>query len=214
MILFLKGCGSLFWESPSSKKIFNGLQHSFQVWQGFINVSESFSYKNSLFILATTRKENFEINSTFISGFLVYLGLLNGDFCILRFLKKQNLAYQKINWLRSVILLHSNSVGVLGQVFIVSHSYQTFFGFPGLDLNIDCELHDHVITRFTSVGIRARLRNEVIFVYYFHFFSVPLSFLMFGLFIFLFFVSALYKKKKRGVIFHLVIVSNHISSIY
>jgi len=30
-ILFLKGCGSLFWESPSSTKIFNGLQHSFQV---------------------------------------------------------------------------------------------------------------------------------------------------------------------------------------
>ena len=43
-ILFLKGCDSFFWESPVSTKIFNGLQHSFQVWQGFINVSESFSY--------------------------------------------------------------------------------------------------------------------------------------------------------------------------
>jgi len=32
-ILFLKGCGSLFWESPISPKIFNGLQHSFHVWQ-------------------------------------------------------------------------------------------------------------------------------------------------------------------------------------
>jgi hypothetical protein len=31
MILFLKGCGSFFWESPNSTKIFNGLQHSFQV---------------------------------------------------------------------------------------------------------------------------------------------------------------------------------------
>jgi hypothetical protein len=30
-ILFLKGCGSLFWESSISTKIFNGLQHSFQV---------------------------------------------------------------------------------------------------------------------------------------------------------------------------------------
>jgi hypothetical protein len=40
MILFLKGCGSLFWESPNSTKIFNGLQHSFQVWQRFINVLE------------------------------------------------------------------------------------------------------------------------------------------------------------------------------
>ena len=55
-ILFLKGCGSLFWESPNSTKIFNGLQHSFQVWQWFINVLESFSYKDSLFILATKKK--------------------------------------------------------------------------------------------------------------------------------------------------------------
>jgi hypothetical protein len=77
-ILFLKGCGSLFWESPSAIKIFNELQHSFQVWQGFINVSESFFYNDSLFIIATTRKEDFRINSTFISDFLVYLELLNG----------------------------------------------------------------------------------------------------------------------------------------
>jgi hypothetical protein len=72
-ILFLKGCGSFFWESPNSTKIFNGLQHSFQVWQWFIIISESFSYKNSLFILATKRKEDFKINSTFRSDFLVYL---------------------------------------------------------------------------------------------------------------------------------------------
>jgi len=78
-ILFLKGCSSLFWESPNSPKIFNGLQHSFQVWQGFINVLESFSYKDFLFILATKRKEDFRINSTFRSDFLLYLGLLNGD---------------------------------------------------------------------------------------------------------------------------------------
>jgi hypothetical protein len=78
-ILFLKGCGSLFWESPNSPKIFNGLQHSFHMWQGFINVSESFSYKDSLFILTTKRKEDFRLHSTFRSGFLVYLGLLNGD---------------------------------------------------------------------------------------------------------------------------------------
>ena len=49
------------------------------MWQGFINVSESFSYKDFLFILATTRNEHFKINSTFRSDFLVYLGLLNGD---------------------------------------------------------------------------------------------------------------------------------------
>ena len=63
-IFFLKGCGSLFWESTNSTKIFNGLQHSFQVWQEFINVSESFPFKNSLFILPTTRKKDFRINST------------------------------------------------------------------------------------------------------------------------------------------------------
>jgi hypothetical protein len=79
MILFLQGCGSLYLEFSSSTKIFNGLQHSFQVWQGFINVLESFSFKNSLFIIATTRKEDFRINSTFRSDFLVYLGLLNGE---------------------------------------------------------------------------------------------------------------------------------------
>jgi hypothetical protein len=37
-ILFLKGCGSLFWKSSNSTKIFNGLQYSFQVLQGFIIV--------------------------------------------------------------------------------------------------------------------------------------------------------------------------------
>jgi hypothetical protein len=41
--------------------------------------SESFSYKDSLFILATKRKEDFKINFTFRSDFLVYLGLFNGD---------------------------------------------------------------------------------------------------------------------------------------
>jgi hypothetical protein len=78
-IQFLKGCASLFWKSTNSTKIFNGLQHCFQVWKGFIIISESFSYKDSLFILATKRKEDFRINSTFRSDFLVYLGLLNGD---------------------------------------------------------------------------------------------------------------------------------------
>jgi len=43
-ILFLQGCGSWFWEFPK--------------WQGFINVSESFSYKDSLFILATQGKKS------------------------------------------------------------------------------------------------------------------------------------------------------------
>jgi hypothetical protein len=48
-------------------------------WQGFIIISESFPYKDSLFILATKRKEDFRINSAFRSDFLVYLRLINGD---------------------------------------------------------------------------------------------------------------------------------------
>jgi len=48
-------------------------------WQGFLNISESFFYKDSLFILATTRKEDFIINATFRSDFLVYLRLFNVD---------------------------------------------------------------------------------------------------------------------------------------
>jgi hypothetical protein len=55
-ILFLKGRGSLFWKSTNSTKIFNGLQHSFQVWQRFIIILESFSYKDFLFILAKKKK--------------------------------------------------------------------------------------------------------------------------------------------------------------
>jgi hypothetical protein len=75
-ILFLKGCRNLFWESSNSTKMFNGLQHSFQVWQGFINVLESFSYKEG-FILAT-KKEN-KISELIIPSNLVilaYIGLL------------------------------------------------------------------------------------------------------------------------------------------
>jgi len=56
-ILFLQGCGSLFREFPSSTKIFNELQYNLQVWQGFINASESDSSKDSLFILVTQEKK-------------------------------------------------------------------------------------------------------------------------------------------------------------
>jgi hypothetical protein len=56
-ILFLQGCGSLFREFSSSTRIFNELQYNLQVRQGFIKVSESFSYKDSLFILATQGKK-------------------------------------------------------------------------------------------------------------------------------------------------------------
>ena len=41
MILFLKGRGNLFWESPSFTKIFNGLQHSFKCGK---DSSENYSF--------------------------------------------------------------------------------------------------------------------------------------------------------------------------
>jgi hypothetical protein len=56
-ILFQQGCGSWFWEFPSSTRIFNEFQYNLQVWQWFINVSESFSYKDYLFILAIQGKK-------------------------------------------------------------------------------------------------------------------------------------------------------------
>ena len=36
----------------------------------------------------------------------------------------------------------------------MSHSYQTYFGFPGSNLNLDCGLRDHVITRFASKDVQ------------------------------------------------------------
>ena len=56
-IFFLKGCGNLFWKFSSSTRIFNELIHNFQEWQRFINLPESFSYKDSLSILVTQGKK-------------------------------------------------------------------------------------------------------------------------------------------------------------
>jgi len=50
------------------------------VWQGFINVSESFSYKDSLFILATKKEK--KISELILPSDLIllaYMGLLNGN---------------------------------------------------------------------------------------------------------------------------------------
>jgi hypothetical protein len=65
-------------------------------------------------------------------------------------------------------------------------------------------LHDHVIMRFVSVGIRARLRNKVISFCYFCFFSVSLSFSMFASFIFLFFMSTTSKQNNKVLYFILL----------
>jgi hypothetical protein len=44
----------------------------------------------------------------------------------------------------------------------VSHSYQTYFGFPESDLNLDYGLRNHVITRFESTGLLWRLNGVVV----------------------------------------------------
>jgi len=85
------------------------------------------------------------------------------------------------------------------------------------DLILDCGLCDHVITRFALVGIRAKLQNKVISFCYFHFFSVPLSFLVFASFIFLFFVSASSKqktKKEKKRLYFILLLSLIISVAY
>ena len=98
----------------------------------------------------------------------------------------------KINWLCGVILLLPIVLVPWGQVSIVSHSYQTYFGFPGSDLILRCGLRDH------EVRIRwyTRSYHSVIFMLLL---SVPSTFPVFS-FISLFFVSASSNKKERGYI--------------
>jgi hypothetical protein len=92
VIYFLLTCGLPIWQQSFSYKEMAAcfgnlltLQGSLMgcnivsKWQKFINILKSFSYKDSLFIIARTRKEDFRINSTFTSDFLVYLGLFKGD---------------------------------------------------------------------------------------------------------------------------------------
>jgi hypothetical protein len=68
------------------------------------------------------------------------------DSCILQFLNKLNLTYQRLT--SFVASFYSiNSVGALGQVSIVSHSYQTISAFRD---QISILIMGCVITRFTS----------------------------------------------------------------
>jgi hypothetical protein len=57
-IFFLQGCGSWLWEFLSSIRIFN--------------VSESFSYKNSLFILATQGKKVVVFNDKLVIFIILF----------------------------------------------------------------------------------------------------------------------------------------------
>jgi hypothetical protein len=45
-------------------------------------------------------------------------------------------------------------------VSIVSHSYQTYFGFSGLDLNLDCGLRDHEVRITSTIKNRKPLPDE------------------------------------------------------
>jgi len=180
-ILFLQECGSLFWEFPSSIRIFNELQYNLQMWQGFINVSESFTRKERLVVfndrliifiiffhvlilcfsariqgLFGSRYGIFSLR--FLSQFwvdLIYIHirgplklivqellklmkpkfrqpLMNITSKFFSFnvwewflhssvLERTESDLSKINWLCGVILLHSNSVGVLGR-FTLCHT--------------------------------------------------------------------------------------------
>jgi hypothetical protein len=77
-IIFIREYDNLFWEFSNFIRIFNELKHNFQEWQRFINVPESFSYKDFLFILATQEKRAgtiwWQIN--YFYYFLSCLGLI------------------------------------------------------------------------------------------------------------------------------------------
>jgi len=157
-ILFLQGYGSLFWESPSSTRIFNGLQYSFQVWQGYdlvcrtlcvcvcVCVGEKISLPWFSKELKTTywRTTSFMASSLYLSFANQYS--LGGAF---PFLVVLVLRYK-------LSLCHTTIKPDL-------------LGFPGIGV-FACGLRDHVITRFASFGIIARLWNKVISFCYFHFF--------------------------------------------
>ena len=108
------------------------------------------------------------------------------------FLEQTESDLSKINWLRDIIPLVP-IVLVPWNRFLLCHTpIRTISAFRD---QISILIMGSVITRFASVSIRVRLRNKVISLCYFCFFSVPLSFSVFA-FIFLFFVSASSKQKK------------------
>jgi hypothetical protein len=65
----------------------------------------------------------------------------------------------KINWLRGIIRLHFNSVCVLEHVLIVSHSYQTSFGFLRSDLNNITPIYLLMIGGNDPIEIYGNLRD-------------------------------------------------------
>jgi hypothetical protein len=78
-IIFLKGCDSLFWESPNSPKIFNGLQHSFHVAR--IHKSFRILFLQG-FLIHPSYKKGKKISELILPSNLIllaYMGLLKGN---------------------------------------------------------------------------------------------------------------------------------------
>ena len=117
------------------------------------------------------------------------------DSCSLQFLNEVNLTYQRLTGFVASFYFIPIVLVPWGRFPLCHTPIRSFFDFLGSDLNLDCGLHDHVITRFVLVGIRVRLRNKVISLCDFCF-------------------LCLCHLSKKKVIFHLGTVSNHISSIY
>jgi 4-amino-4-deoxy-L-arabinose transferase-like glycosyltransferase len=67
--------------------------------------------------------------------------MCESDSCIFIVLERTKSDLLKINWLRGIILL----IPIVLVPWAMSHSYHTYFGFPGSDLNLDCGLRDHEI---------------------------------------------------------------------
>ena len=74
------------------------------------------------------------------------------DSCILWFVNELHLIYQRLTGFMTSFDFIPIVIMSWGR-FSLCHSYQTSFGFLGLDLNLDWGLHDHMITRFASLSI-------------------------------------------------------------
>jgi len=116
------------------------------------------------------------------------------DSCILQFLNELNLTYRRLTGFMTsfyfipIVLV---SWGKFSLCHTLIRPISAFWDQISI-LIVGC------VTMWSqgSHQLISRLRNKVISFCYFHFFSVPLSFLVFALFIFLFLVSLSSKKKK------------------
>jgi hypothetical protein len=73
----------------------------------------------------------------------------------------------KIIWFCGIIRLHSNSVGALRHVFIVSHFYQIYFSVLGSYLNLDCGMRNHEV-RISDPMLAPMSMSDVIQAHFRH----------------------------------------------